>query len=752
MSSSKSTANEKASDSKVATTSSVDTDCSQTKAKTQMTDVNKSVATESFAVNASNSSSVPAKKSRVPQPVNAETTALSLRSSSKSLVQDSRISPGKKISTRPTVSDRRSSLSFAASSSKPPLSGRPPAAYMPSSGAAKDSQSFPTVYIPSSSPFPSGIEPAASAPVIAQSMLTGFRYDPYDRTPPRRKMAAAVTDISAANETSSSLSSMRTTKRRPLFTVGPNGEALVTPVFSSHASWSLPTHGQPDTVTVATSPSHLEADLADFRKVVEAAKGPYDPRRRSESSITRQPYKIAKKLDPSDIEERIQRANCVTHLERLGEPHTRLSTTTDRSIPFCCSEKVEPEAESSSAHMSRQDLQDFKTLESRILPSDIPQKPPPRNPCSSAQELLNPFHTTTQDLKAPDTLASFLPTVKTSQEQPLSKDQVVAATSEDLAFNSLRSFRQGSEFLVNQEVRSNSLPDLRDRSMLMAPSGDPEDGMRGDADSAHSSVPFPIAPLNFSGATSGTMLANTNDSKSDVEAQKRLPETCHLPFSLTKNQRCIKEKALSMFSFRLFMNWPNFLCLAAKVVLVATFVTFMVVALVSIWRTKPYPAPSDLFISSSKTMTSEDGSSNLTMSWVGGQAVGFRVSPSYNLKLDPNEPRPDEIRFLFDWSAEGLGMLSGGERKLVNSMPIPSFEKKLTELVGFLGLFLLIFIVVHKALSFVSKLGHQKENSNLYMTNFLGWFDKGIDWVSLILGVVGSTLIWARATLELLLW
>jgi hypothetical protein len=194
--------------------------------------------------------------------------------------------------------------------------------------------------------------------------------------------------------------------------------------------------------------------------------------------------------------------------------------------------------------------------------------------------------------------------------------------------------------------------------------------------------------------------------------------------------------------------------LGSRLLLVSIFLSFLATALVTMGKTHTYRAvPSDIFTLSSKTITSQDGSSNLTMSWLNGRTVGFQVNPVYNITLAPDEPEPDALKFTFDWSVDTLGLtLEEREKNTVSSMLIPSFWQRFVEQVAFVGVFAGLCFGLQRVFDFISDRWHVREDGNVYWSlPLLRWFDKVSSPVILVLGLGSSALIWAGVTRALLL-
>lgn len=108
-------------------------------------------------------------------------------------------------------------------------------------------------------------------------------------------------------------------------------------------------------------------------------------------------------------------------------------------------------------------------------------------------------------------------------------------------------------------------------------------------------------------------------------------------------------------SSQMSIDYPKVRPASAKALVAAIAIAFLIVAINTITRTKMHPAVVGLLHSDQQNI-SEDGSSNLNMSWLGGEALNFRTISVFNVTMDLNEPRPGAWRFLLDWSAEAVGL------------------------------------------------------------------------------------------------
>ena len=193
-----------------------------------------------------------------------------------------------------------------------------------------------------------------------------------------------------------------------------------------------------------------------------------------------------------------------------------------------------------------------------------------------------------------------------------------------------------------------------------------------------------------------------------------------------------------------------------KVLAWAIPLTFLAGALYSLATTRTFhEMPPDLFTAVSKTLQSENagGSGNLTMEWMDRHAVGFNVSAVLNTTLDAGETGSKSWSFLFDWKADEamLGADAVTASRKVSAMPLPSFGQEFLRSMGFLGLFAAIFWLVRCILSAVSRCWHWREDSNLFWTRtLLRQFDGGRLWADLTLSAVVSAVVWAAASRALL--
>lgn len=133
---------------------------------------------------------------------------------------------------------------------------------------------------------------------------------------------------------------------------------------------------------------------------------------------------------------------------------------------------------------------------------------------------------------------------------------------------------------------------------------------------------------------------------------------------------------------------------------------FLAAALYNMATTRTYSEmPPDLFTAESKTLHSENGSSNLTIAWISGHAVSFIVSTIVNITLKSSERVPNNWSFLPDWSAAGEGLTANAavQAEKVSAMPLPSFSESFLRSMGLFGLFAVTWYLVSSLLECVSR-------------------------------------------------
>ncbi|KAF1924395.1 uncharacterized protein M421DRAFT_8871 [Didymella exigua CBS 183.55] len=200
-------------------------------------------------------------------------------------------------------------------------------------------------------------------------------------------------------------------------------------------------------------------------------------------------------------------------------------------------------------------------------------------------------------------------------------------------------------------------------------------------------------------------------------------------------------------------GWVSRCCSIVRYILAwAVPLAFLAVALGNMAITRTFnEVPQDLFTVESKTLHSEHGSGNLTMVWMNGHAVGFNVSAIVNTTLDAGQK---SWSFLLDWRADGdwLSADAGAASGMATAMPLPAFAEEFIRNMGFLGLFVAIYWLVSFLSGSVSAWWHLREDDNIFWTRtLLRWFDKGRTWADLFVTAVLSATTWAAASRALLL-
>ena len=591
-----------------------------------------------------------------------------------------------------------------------------------------------------------------------------------------------------------------TGKRLPLFQAGVDGKVALTPASVSPAARSSLTNGGcsseqilmhggveqgesrksgvPDVQTTATQrpidvvtrrlySAGVEANrtaYGDAQSIVDEICGPDE---RPKNDISRLPYAEAKKLKPVDILEGIQQridvANIELQREQLGIESRRMSKITDRSMSFSVGE-AESDDETRSVQTSSPE--DLHNVQSEHMNDTAPEATPrssSRNSYSSAREIHNCLDvvTVSQTQATPDTRDALSSMVTISIEA----DMAIAGKCASLHSGSRSLYKVPTTTTdPARRTRSFSIPREQDAAATLDGSHSsiylPTDQERWNSPEYRAPRPVPAGShprLNANGYEGNLSLPNAiRGTWGGHEAQRQTendPFQDPSPPEPAQSRFEEQEKAPSTSSSRSCwtMNWKR---LGLRLLPVSIFLSFLAAALVTMAKTHTYCAvPSDIFTLSSKTIISLDGSSNLTMSWLNGRAVGFQVNPVYNITLAPDEPKPDALRFTFDWSVDTAGLTPEERKKdTVSSMLIPSFWQKFVEHVAFVGVFAGFCFALQRVFDFISDRWHVKEDGDVYWPcPLLRWFDEVSNPAIIVLGLAGSALLWAGVTRALLL-
>ena len=174
------------------------------------------------------------------------------------------------------------------------------------------------------------------------------------------------------------------------------------------------------------------------------------------------------------------------------------------------------------------------------------------------------------------------------------------------------------------------------------------------------------------------------------------------------------------------------------------------------WRlaaTQTFNVASSSLRTSVNTITSDDGSSNLTISWVNGRAVGFNATYSLNTTLPSatEEAAPDFYAISLHWS-QSVGFLdTEDDGQHVKAVPIPSFGEAFVDSAALLGLFSIIYLLFQFLLGWASRCWHIREETGIFLTSeWLRYFDKVRNRIAFVLSAVVTALVWAFVTRELM--
>lgn len=174
------------------------------------------------------------------------------------------------------------------------------------------------------------------------------------------------------------------------------------------------------------------------------------------------------------------------------------------------------------------------------------------------------------------------------------------------------------------------------------------------------------------------------------------------------------------------------------------------------WRlaaTQTFNVASSSLRTSVDTITSDDGSSNLTISWVNGRAVGFNATYSLNTTLPSatEEAAPDFYAISLHWS-QSVGYLDAeDEEEHVKAVPLPSFGEAFVHSAALFGLFTIIYLLLYFLHGWLSRCWHIREETGIFLTSeWLRYFDKLRNGLAFVVSTIVTALIWACVTRKLL--
>ncbi|KAF2624417.1 hypothetical protein BU25DRAFT_461270 [Macroventuria anomochaeta] len=703
-------------------------------------------------------------RSRVPtealQPTDTGSAPSSLPSLPTSPVQGARIPAGRRIPVRVTATATSGSSSSLAASSNIMLSmpASSPPVFIPSSAAEKSAKSSPAIHVPSSGSSSPSTETKMPDGSVADSMIKGFKYDPNDKTPPKRRMAAIADVVKTATADDTGLWSARlssgssSTRPQPL-TQQPETDdnVAVMPVSALHTARlalmsgrcpvvqtrapyvgeqgessrsaqvraaTTDTQEPSNVVTSASILENSEASRTALNTALEQVNRICDGTRKSVDSIRKLPYALAKKQDPSHIEERLENATLGARLDDIGAKHTRLSIVTDRSSSLWANEDQSEAGISSFYIQASQKLQDTGASNAADPASEDIPAASPRSSYSSARESQNAFNSseTIKEPVAQDTI-TISPSTKEMPEDSPHTDSPGAIVMNNLHVSNSDGSYCDPPMETVPGRQCSSLPTIPERAVTSVPSG----------------VSGIIAQ-----EPEESLVEASRESYEETTATTTQQPPDPLPPIPAPSQTIEKKKTESTSYSSWILNWPSIWRIITMIILTLIPLAFLAASLYGIATTKTYSAlPSDLFTTSSRTIPSEDGSSNLTISWVNGEAIGFQINPVYNIALDPNEPTPDALHFVFDWSVDTKGLLSREEMNVVSAMPIPSFGEEFVKGMALFGVFAGVYLLCQYVLELVSGCWHMREDENLYWTRkWLRWFDKAMNWVAFLMAAI----------------
>lgn len=581
--------------------------------------------------------------------------------------------------------------------------------------------------------------PRASSESVAESMIREFKYDPEDKTPPKRRMKAAAGAIASMVEGNPGPSSTAPGKRKTVTDVAVStleldidqqeaqqevdqarAQASVEKgeTFKYQGPPTSPTpHAQDSTAMLVDT----EKILATDRVTLGAADHDVDEVYGRNILVRRNLLRTEEAMSGDDSQnDDYGSAACFleSDAQRRFEENKRLTVRSEHTEP------------SLSGH---EDDVDESTPELQI---EVPQ----------------PSHTSLNTLEPGVWIGQT--NLQTRLQSTFSE---APTSSEDDAGGAEPSRMIGSVFGANMAENQSQLKGAR-------PLASNEYGKPDAVDrSAHLSTTtlnlrtqfHPLSALTTHDLVTvwSHILAHLSPIREVDSTRDRLAEqsTASLPAPLQTESGKPPSTAASSSVLSSDTGCVSTWCSIVWNILVwAVPLAFLAGALHSLATTRALrEMPLDLFTAQSKTMYSEDGSANMTMACMNGHAVGFNVSVVPGTTLGAGETEPKSWNFLYDWRADGeiLSANVGVVRDIVSVMALPSFGQAVLQSMGFLGLFAAIFWLVKCFLSAVSRCWHWREDGNLFWTRtLLRHFDGGRLAAELILSGIVSAVIWATAS------
>ncbi|KAF3005961.1 hypothetical protein E8E13_010243 [Curvularia kusanoi] len=170
--------------------------------------------------------------------------------------------------------------------------------------------------------------------------------------------------------------------------------------------------------------------------------------------------------------------------------------------------------------------------------------------------------------------------------------------------------------------------------------------------------------------------------------------------------------------------------------------------------TQTYDSVLNNLHTSAETITSDDGSSNLTISWINGRATSLNATYflSTTLASTTEEAAPDAYAFILHWNQEFGDTGQGSRLKSVVTVPVPSFSEELVHSAALLSLFSILYLLFLFLLKVISRRWHDREETGIYWTSaLLQTFDKVRRWIAFVASAIITALAWTAAMRALLL-
>ncbi|KAJ8117297.1 hypothetical protein OPT61_g1476 [Boeremia exigua] len=674
-------------------------------------------------------------------------------------VQGTKLPACRRIPVRPSdVVLASKSTSPASSSSMSPSPASSLSAYVPSSGTGNRTKMEPVVYIPTSS---SPLHVRVSS--VAESMVKDFKYDPNDQTPPKRKpvvipdtMDVSAIDI-AQREQALPLMTEQFVQVTPASRLHAARLALISQAANPDSQANaLRTYGQGESGEPA---EHNTAELAATKGskavLIESIKQDSKVSSAEMDSIRRLRYADAKHQDPLMIEDRFEASDLETRLQDLGAGYRRLSIVSERSNNA---------SEGKVHEMVELDSISYNTLSSREQDNSEAcgsTHPGPKTASNIPLRILSSQHASRSTCDLQGQVAEYTssgPSLRTRVPDPQRHIKDSMAIAEDGLHVC------GTSTILPSPSGASAIPGIPENALCMnseramgvgryfptpTPIQEASLGMQRDARCFQKAPVSPNRGTGSKGVTNATLQDTAMAPGVSNEDKRQMPTGPHCLIQSAQKQVREKERAPSNSMTRHAIHrWR----MVAVIVSSLIYLGFLASSLYTLATTSTFDTQfNDRLVFFTKTVTSDDGLSNLTISWSKDHAASFNVTYLINSTLDPEEPVPDSWSFLLDWDAEAAGLETGTSGNAVRGMPVLSFGQVFIQFMALFGVFAIGCVSFRFLLELMSRRWHHREDESVHRTSrWLRVYDRAREWIVFILSAIVSAVLWTAVTRALL--